>query len=110
GGAALALVLSAMFCAPGPRGQGRSGMFRRIDALRARVPAVVPAALVLAALGRQAWAYGRDLLPRTSEQYSLLRPLRRYEAWAEAGALPRPLGVHRFSDPGLDLYGPPGPG
>lgn len=82
-------------------------MSRALADARARLPAWLPAAVVAAALGRQAWLYGRELLPRTSEQFSLLRPLARYEAWAAAGALPRPLGIHRVADPGLDLYGPP---
>ncbi|SFE39759.1 Dolichyl-phosphate-mannose-protein mannosyltransferase [Nannocystis exedens] len=106
GGAAVALVLSAMFSAPGPGGQGASRMSRRLYLLRTRLPPWLPAAVMVACLGRQAWSYGRDLLPRTSEQFSLLRPLSRWAAWAEAGALPPTIGVHRVTDPGLDLYGP----
>ncbi|MDC0717563.1 hypothetical protein [Nannocystis bainbridge] len=106
GGAAVALVLSAMFSAPGPGGQGSSRMSRKLYALRTRLPGWLPAAIMVACLGRQAWSYGRDLLPRTSEQFSLLRPLTRWAAWTEAGALPPTLGVHRVSDPGLELYGP----
>ncbi|WP_434422621.1 hypothetical protein [Nannocystis pusilla] len=106
GGAALALVLSAMFSAPGPGGQGASRMSQRLYLARTRLPAWLPAAVMVACLGRQAWSYGRDLLPRTSEQFSLLRPLTRWAAWAEAGSLPPTLGVHRVTDPGLDLYGP----
>ncbi|MBZ5713667.1 hypothetical protein [Nannocystis pusilla] len=107
GGAALALLLAAMFSAPGPGGQGASNMSRKLFQLRARLPAWLPAAVVVACLGRQAWSYGRVLLPHTSEQYSLLRPLSRWAEWSAAGALPAALGVHRVSDPGLDLYGPP---
>lgn len=106
GGAALALVLSAMFSAPGPGGQGASRMSQRLYLARTRLPAWLPAAVMIACLGRQTWSYGRDLLPRTSEQFSLLRPLTRWAAWAEAGSLPPTLGVHRVTDPGLDLYGP----
>ncbi|WAS92713.1 hypothetical protein [Nannocystis punicea] len=106
GGAALALLLSAMFSAPGPGGQGASRMSRRLYELRTRLPVWLPAAVMVACLGRQAWSYGRELLPRTSEQFSLLRPLSRWAAWADAGALPKALGVHRVTDPGLDLYGP----
>lgn len=106
GGAALALVLSAMFSAPGPGGQGASRMSRRLYLARTRLPAWLPAAVMIACLGRQTWSYGRDLLPRTSEQFSLLRPLTRWAAWAAAGSLPPTLGVHRVTDPGLDLYGP----
>lgn len=106
GGAALALVLSAMFSAPGPGGQGASHMSQRLYLARTRLPAWLPAAVMIACLGRQTWSYGRDLLPRTSEQFSLLRPLTRWAAWAEAGSLPPTLGVHRVTDPGLDLYGP----
>ncbi|MCY1066468.1 hypothetical protein OV090_16940 [Nannocystis sp. RBIL2] len=106
GGAALALVLSAMFSAPGPGGQGASRMSQRLYLARTRLPAWLPAVIMIACLGRQTWSYGRDLLPRTSEQFSLLRPLTRWAAWAEAGSLPPTLGVHRVTDPGLDLYGP----
>ncbi|MCY1055785.1 hypothetical protein [Nannocystis sp. SCPEA4] len=106
-GAALALLLAAMFSAPGPGGQGASNMSRRLFQLRTRLPAWLPAAVVVACLGRQAWSYGRVLLPHTSEQYSLLRPLSRWAEWSAAGALPATLGVHRVTDPGLDLYGPP---
>lgn len=107
GAAGLALVLAAMSSRPGPEDPGRSRMSRALTRARGRLPTWLPVALAIAALGRQAWVYGRELLPRTSEQFSLLRALTRYEAWAEAGALPRPLGVHRVTDPGLDLYGPP---
>lgn len=107
GAAALALVLAAMSSRPGPGGPGRSGLSRALTGARARLPAWLPAALVLAALARQGLVYGRELLPRTSEQLSLLRPLTRWATWVDAGALPRPLGVHRVTDPGLDLYGPP---
>ncbi|MDC0670433.1 hypothetical protein [Nannocystis radixulma] len=106
-GAALALLLAAMFSAPGPGGQGASNMSRKLFQLRTRLPAWLPAAVVVACLGRQAWSYGRVLLPHTSEQYSLLRPLSRWAEWSAAGALPATLGVHRVTDPGLDLYGPP---
>jgi hypothetical protein len=51
--------------------------------------------------------YGHDLLPRTSELLSLHRPLTRHAEWHHSGALPGPLAVHRISDPGVDLYGPP---
>ncbi|MFY0538688.1 hypothetical protein [Nannocystis pusilla] len=68
GGAALALVLSAMFSAPGPGGQGASRMSQRLYLARTRLPAWLPAAVMIACLGRQTWSYGRDLLPRTSEQ------------------------------------------
>src|SRR5690606_20492499 len=52
GGAALALVLAAMFSAPGPIGQGASTRSRRLSDLRGRLPGWLPAAVLLACLGR----------------------------------------------------------
>lgn len=106
-GAGLALLLAGLLVPPGPGGQGTSRAARALARARGRVPEWLPAAVVLAALARQHYAYGRDLLPRTSEQNSLLRPLARFKEWAAGGALPGSLGVQRLSDPGIELYGPP---
>ncbi|HEY0132598.1 MAG TPA: hypothetical protein VGB85_00925, partial [Nannocystis sp.] len=79
----------------------------RLDRLRARLPLALPVGVLLAVLGHQALRYGHDLLPRTSEALSLHRPLTRFARWHAAGDLPGPLLIHRISDPGVALYGPP---
>lgn len=106
-GAGLALLLATLLVQAGPSGHAPSRLSRALGRARAGLPAWLPAALMLAALARQTWAYSRDLLPRTSEQHSLLRPLARFAAWHASGELPGPLGIHRLTDPGVDLYGPP---
>ena len=98
--AALGLLLAACARRPAdPRG--------RLQRLQARLPTWLPAALLLGVTVHQALRYGQDLLPRTSELLSLHRPLSRHAAWHAAGALPGPLALHRISDPGVALYGPP---
>ncbi len=79
----------------------------RLQRLQARLPAWLPTAILLAVTLHQALRYGHGLLPRTSELLSLHRPLTRLAAWHAAGALPGPLALHRISDPGVALYGPP---
>lgn len=107
GAAALALALSVLLSRPGTHEHASSRMSQSILRLRTRLPAWLPVAIAIACLGRQTFLYGQRLLTATSEQFSLLRPLERYATWAAEGALPGPLGVHRVTDPGLDLYGPP---
>jgi len=79
----------------------------RLARLQAHLPEWLPAAIVLAVLAHQALRYGHDLLPRSSELQSLHRPLTRHAAWQAEGVFHSPLAVHRISDPGVDLYGPP---
>lgn len=79
----------------------------RLARLQAHLPEWLPAAIVLAVLAHHALRYGHDLLPRSSELQSLHRPLTRLAAWQAAGVYTTPLAIHRISDPGVDLYGPP---
>ena len=79
----------------------------RLARLQAHLPEWLPVAIVLAVLAHQALRYGHDLLPRSSELQSLHRPLTRHAAWQSAGIFTSPLAIHRISDPGVDLYGPP---
>ncbi len=79
----------------------------RLQRLQARLPSWLPLALILAVQLHAALRYGQGLLPRSSELVSLHRPLTRLAAWQAEGALPGPLALHRISDPGVDLYGPP---
>ncbi len=79
----------------------------RFERLQARFPTWLPLVLVLAVQLHAALRYGQGLLPRSSELLSLHRPLTRLAGWQAAGALPGPLALHRISDPGVDLYGPP---
>ncbi len=79
----------------------------RLQRLQARLPSWLPLALILAVQLHEALRYGQGLLPRSSELVSLHRPLTRLAAWQAEGALPGPLALHRISDPGVDLYGPP---
>ncbi len=98
--AALAILLAALTRrASAPRG--------RIEHLQSRLPTWLPIAILLVTLVHQALRYGHSLLPRTSELLSLHRPLTRWAAWRDTGALVAPLAVHRISDPGVALYGPP---
>lgn len=104
--AALAILLAVLTRRPGTPSGGQT----RLQRLQARLPPWLPVALLLVTLAHQALRYGHSLLPRTSELLSLHRPLARYAAWRDAGALVSPLAVHRISDPGVALYGPPGAG
>lgn len=104
--AALALILAVLTRNPATPSAPQT----RLQRLQARLPPWLPVALLLATLAHQALRYGHSLLPRTSELLSLHRPLARYAAWRDAGALVSPLAVHRISDPGVALYGPPGAG
>ncbi|MBK7825915.1 hypothetical protein [Nannocystis sp.] len=104
--AALAVLLAVLTRRPVPP----SGAQTRLQRLQARLPPWLPVALLLATLAHQALRYGHSLLPRTSELLSLHRPLTRYAAWRDAGALISPLAIHRISDPGVALYGPPAAG
>jgi len=79
----------------------------RLERLQARFPAWLPLLLVLAVQLHQALRYGQGLLPRSSELLSLHRPLTRLAAWQAEGAFAGPLALHRISDPGVALYGPP---
>ncbi|MBL9103500.1 MAG: hypothetical protein JNL82_21315 [Myxococcales bacterium] len=79
----------------------------RLARVQRGLPGWLPAAIVLGLLVHHALRTGHDLLPRTSELLSLHRPLTRHAEWHASGALPGPLAVHRISDPGVDLYGPP---
>lgn len=98
--AALAVLLAALTRRPAdPR--------TRVERLQARLPTWLPIAILIATLAHQALRYGHGLLPRTSELLSLHRPLARWAAWRDAGALVAPLAVQRISDPGVALYGPP---
>ncbi|MBL8974169.1 MAG: hypothetical protein JNK56_26485, partial [Myxococcales bacterium] len=103
--AALAILLAALTRPPGvvPPGVPRT----RRERLQARLPSWLPIAILLVTLAHQALRYGHGLLPRTSELLSLHRPLTRFAAWHDAGALVTPLAIHRISDPGVALYGPP---
>ena len=98
--AALALLLAALTRRP-------ANPSTRLEHLQARLPTWLPIAILLVTLAHQALRYGHSLLPRTSELLSLHRPLTRFAAWRDAGALQGPLAVHRISDPGVALYGPP---
>ncbi len=70
-------------------------------------PQWLPLVPLVAVLGHQVWRYSYDLLPRTSQQWSLHHPLQRLAGWQAAGDLPEALGIYRVGDPGVDLYGPP---
>jgi len=101
--AALGLLLAVLARRPAaPAG--------RLERLQARLPTWLPVALVLAVQLHAARSYGHGLLPRSSELLSLHRPLTRLAAWQADGALPGALALHRISDPGVDLYGPPAAG
>lgn len=100
---ALLAVLAVALAALTRRQTGTS----RLARLQAHLPEWLPVAIVLAALAHQALRYGHDLLPRSSELQSLHRPLTRHAAWQAEGVFHSPLAVHRISDPGVDLYGPP---
>ncbi len=101
--AALGLLLAALTRRP-------LAPATRLQRLQARLPTWLPVALVLATQLHQALRYGHGLLPRSSELLSVHRPLTRLAAWKAAGVLPGPLALHRISDPGVDLYGPPATG
>ncbi len=100
---ALLAILAVALAALTRRQTGTS----RLARLQANLPEWLPVAIVLAVLAHQALRYGHDLLPRSSELQSLHRPLTRLAAWQSAGVFTTPLAVHRISDPGVDLYGPP---
>ena len=50
--------------------------------------------------------HARTLVPGISDGVSMAEVLRVHATWAETGALPAELGVHRVRDPGLVYYGP----
>lgn len=71
---------------------------------RFRQPLAVGLVITAGAYGAVAQAHG--LIPDTGGALSLRGPLAAHTEWAESGALPSTLAVHRVRDEGLVLYGP----
>jgi hypothetical protein len=102
GWAVLAIIVSALV--------GRRRSERGLERLLVRIPpawrdgVAVGVVGVAALAGSASLAHG--LVPAIGDATSPREPLRRYQAWVDAGELSAPLGIHRIRDDALPLYGP----
>jgi hypothetical protein len=105
GVAMLALVAAAVLARrreDEPHGRVETLMRRLPDPWRDRAASGLVGLAVLHA----ALVHAHTLVPDTARTLSPAEILRQHARWAEAGALPTELGVHRVRDPGLTYYGP----
>jgi hypothetical protein len=102
GWAVLAVIVSALV--------GRRRSERGLERVLVRIPpawrdgVAVGVVGVAALAGATSLAHG--LVPAIGVADSPREPLRRFQAWVDAGELSPSLGVHRIRDDGLLVYGP----
>ena len=89
---------------------GRRRSERGLERLLVKIPPAWRDRISVGAFGAAALASAASLthglVPAVARATSPREPLDRYREWAEAGALPEGLAVHRIRDDGLAYYGP----